>query len=80
MRFLTILLYAASAGLVFLLGREWTSFRAALLAALAYSLLPVFAGMGFVVTPDQALLLRRQVQDVPPHRLGSGVASPSTRV
>lgn len=55
-RFGTILLFVASAALVFDLGRYWFSRRAGLWAALAYALLPVYTGAGFIVTPDQALL------------------------
>ncbi len=54
-RFVTIMLFVASAWLVFVLGRHWFGRRAGLWAALGYALLPVFAGAGFIVTPDQAL-------------------------
>jgi dolichol-phosphate mannosyltransferase len=55
-RFVTILLFVASSGLVYILGRHWFGRRAGAWAALAYAFLPIYAGAGFIVTPDQALL------------------------
>lgn len=55
-RFGTITLSAASCALLFLVGRFWFGEKPALWAALLYAALPVFAGAGFIVTPDQPLL------------------------
>ena len=55
-RFMTMVLWIATAGLVFVTGRMWFSRRVALAATLVYTLLPVYVGMGLIVTPDGSLL------------------------
>jgi dolichol-phosphate mannosyltransferase len=55
-RIMTILLWTATAGLLFLTGRMWFGKRVALLATLMFALLPVYVGMGLLVTPDAPLL------------------------
>jgi len=55
-RFGTIILSAISSLLVFKTSKLWFGALAATRAAVIYTLLPVFAGAGFIVTPDQPLL------------------------
>jgi dolichol-phosphate mannosyltransferase len=55
-RIMTLLLWVATAGLLFLTGRMWFGKRVALLATLIFTLLPVYVGTGFIVTPDAPLL------------------------
>ncbi len=55
-RLFTILLGAASAWLLYLFAREWTGPRPALVAVLTYALVPLFAGVAYIATPDQGLL------------------------
>lgn len=55
-RIVVIVLSAASCGLMFLTGRLWFGRRAALKATLFYTLLPVYAAAGFLLTPDQPLI------------------------
>ena len=55
-RFMTIVLWIASAGLLFLTGRTWFGQRTALLATLFFTLLPIYVGTGMIVTPDGPLL------------------------
>jgi len=51
-----ILLWPGTAGLLFLTGRLWFGRDIAALAVLLLCFSPIFAGVGFVVTPDAALL------------------------
>ena len=55
-RFGTFVLWMASCGLTFLTARIWFGKRAALAAALMFTLVPVYIGMGLIVTPDPPLL------------------------
>jgi len=55
-RFVTMVLWIATGGLLFLTGRMWFSQRVALLATLFYTLLPIYVGAGLIVTPDGPLL------------------------
>jgi len=55
-RFVTMVLWIATAGLAFATGRMWFSRRVALLATLFYTLLPIYVGAGLIVTPDGPLL------------------------
>ena len=55
-RFATIVLWIATAGLLFLTGRMWFGRRVALLATLLFTLLPIYIGTGLIVTPDGPVL------------------------
>ena len=55
-RFATIMLWIATAGLLFLTGRMWFGRRVALLATLLFTLLPIYIGAGLIVTPDRPTL------------------------
>jgi dolichyl-phosphate-mannose-protein mannosyltransferase len=55
-RFMTFVLWVASAGLLFLIGRMWFSRRVALMATLLFTILPIYVGAGLIVTPDAPLL------------------------
>jgi dolichol-phosphate mannosyltransferase len=55
-RFGTFVLWVASCGLLFLTGRLWFGKRAALAATLLFTLVPVYVGMGLIVTPDAPVL------------------------
>ncbi|HXI83915.1 MAG TPA: glycosyltransferase family 39 protein [Verrucomicrobiae bacterium] len=55
-RSVTFLLWVASAGLLFLTGRMWFGRRTALAATLFFTLLPIYVGMGLIVTPDAPLV------------------------
>jgi len=55
-RIMTFILWIATAGMLFLTARIWFGQRTALLATLLFSLLPVYVGAGFMVTPDAPLL------------------------
>jgi len=55
-RFATIMLWIATAGLLFLTGRMWFGRRVALLATLLFTLLPIYIGTGLIVTPDGPVL------------------------
>ena len=55
-RFVTFLLWLASAGLLFLTGRMWFGRRTALMATLLFAILPIYVGAGMIVTPDAALV------------------------
>jgi len=55
-RIMTLILWIATAGLLFLTGRMWFGQRVALLATLLFTLLPVYVGAGLIVTPDAPLL------------------------
>jgi dolichol-phosphate mannosyltransferase len=51
-RFGTFVLWVASCGLLFLTARLWFGKRAALMATLLFTLVPVYVGVGLIVTPD----------------------------
>ncbi len=55
-RFVTFLLWIASAGLLFLTARMWFGRRTALMATLFFTLLPIYVGTGLIVTPDGPLV------------------------
>jgi dolichol-phosphate mannosyltransferase len=55
-RIVTFVLWMASAGLLFLTGRMWFGRRTALAATLFFTLLPIYVGMGLIVTPDAPLV------------------------
>ena len=55
-RFAAIVLWPASAWLLFSVGRLWFDRKVGVLAVLLFCLCPVFVGIGFVVTPDFALV------------------------
>ncbi len=55
-RLVTILLWMATSGLLFLTGRMWFGRRTALMATLVFTLLPIYVGMGIMVTPDAPLV------------------------
>ena len=55
-RIVTFVLWMASAGLLFLTGRIWFGRRTALAATLFFTLLPIYVGMGLIVTPDVPLV------------------------
>jgi len=55
-RFMTFVLWIASAGLLFLIGRMWFTRRVALMAVLLFTILPIYVGAGLIVTPDGPLL------------------------
>jgi len=55
-RIMTFILWIATAGLLFVTARIWFGQRTALLATVLFSLLPVYVGAGFIVTPDGPLL------------------------
>jgi dolichol-phosphate mannosyltransferase len=55
-RVMTFVLWVATAGLLFLTGRMWFGKRVALVATLMFTLVPVYVGMGLLVTPDAPLL------------------------
>lgn len=55
-RIMTFVLWVATAGLLFLTGRMWFGKRVGLVAALMFTLLPVYVGTGLLVTPDAPLL------------------------
>lgn len=55
-RILTFVLWMVSAGLLFLTGRMWFGRRTALMATLFFTLLPIYVGMGMMVTPDTPLV------------------------
>jgi dolichol-phosphate mannosyltransferase len=55
-RFMTIVLWIATAGLLFLTGRMWFERRIARVATLFFTLLPIYVGAGLIVTPDGPLL------------------------
>jgi dolichol-phosphate mannosyltransferase len=55
-RFGTMVLWLATAGLLFLTGRMWFGRRVALLAVLLFTLLPIYVGTGLIVTPDGSVL------------------------
>lgn len=54
-RIVTFVLWIGSAGLLFLTGRMWFGRRIALMATLFFTLLPIYVGMGLIVTPDAPL-------------------------
>jgi dolichol-phosphate mannosyltransferase len=54
-RIVTFVLWIGSAGLLFLTGRMWFGRRTALMATLFFTLLPIYVGMGLIVTPDAPL-------------------------
>ena len=55
-RIVTFVLWMVSAGLLFLTGRMWFGGRTALMATLFFTLLPIYVGMGMIVTPDAPLV------------------------
>ncbi|MFZ4703008.1 MAG: glycosyltransferase family 39 protein, partial [Candidatus Methylumidiphilus sp.] len=55
-RIAAILLWPASASLLFLTGRLWFGGKVAKSVVLLFCLCPVFVGIGFIVTPDFALV------------------------
>jgi dolichol-phosphate mannosyltransferase len=55
-RFMTFVLWVASAGLLFLIGRMWFTRRVGLMATLLFTILPIYVGAGLIVTPDVPLL------------------------
>jgi dolichol-phosphate mannosyltransferase len=55
-RIMTLVLWIGTTGVLFLTARIWFGQRAALLATLLFTLLPVYVGAGFIVTPDAPLL------------------------
>lgn len=55
-RLINILLFVGTSGLLFSVGRTWFGERVAGWAVALTALLPVFVGVGFVVTPDGALI------------------------
>lgn len=55
-RLSAILLWPASALLLYLTGRLWFGGKIAAFAVLLFSLCPVFVGIGFIVTPDFSLV------------------------
>lgn len=55
-RTMTFILWILSAGLLFLTGRMWFGRRTALMATLLFALLPIYVGMGLIVTPDAPLV------------------------
>lgn len=55
-RFVTIVLWIATAGLLYRTGILWFGQRVALMATLLFTLLPVYVGAGLIVTPDGPLL------------------------
>ena len=55
-RLVTFIFWAGSAGLLFLNGRMWFGRRTALTATLLFTLLPVYVGIGLIVTPDAPLV------------------------
>ena len=55
-RFVNTLLWIGSCAFLWLTGRMWFGERAASGAALLFSALPIFMGIGFIVTPDGSLV------------------------
>ena len=55
-RIVTFVLWMATAGLLFLTGQMWFGRRTALVATLFFALLPIYVGMGLIVTPDAPLV------------------------
>ena len=55
-RFANLVAWILSCGLLLATGRAWFSERAALAGTLLFAILPVFVGMGFIVTPDAVLI------------------------
>jgi dolichol-phosphate mannosyltransferase len=55
-RIVTFILWIISAGLLFLTGRMWFGRRIALMATLFFTLLPIYVGIGLIVTPDAPLV------------------------
>jgi dolichol-phosphate mannosyltransferase len=55
-RFMTFVLWIATAGLLFLTARMWFGRRVALMTTFLFTLLPIYVGTGFIVTPDAPLL------------------------
>ena len=55
-RLVNMLLWVVSCGLLWLTGRMWFGERVASGAALLFTALPIFVGIGFIVTPDGPLL------------------------
>ena len=55
-RFVTFWLWVVSCWLLFLIGRLWFGTRTSLAATLLFTLVPVYVGIGLIVTPDAALL------------------------
>jgi len=55
-RFATLMLAMGSTMIVFVTGRLWFGLNAALWACLIFTLTPLYAGIGFLATPDGPLL------------------------
>ena len=55
-RIVTFVLWGVTAVLLFLTGRMWFGRRTALVATLFFTLLPIYVGMGMIVTPDAPLV------------------------
>jgi dolichol-phosphate mannosyltransferase len=55
-RTMTFVLWILSADLLFLTGRMWFGRRTAMMASLFFVLLPIYVGMGLIVTPDAPLV------------------------
>jgi dolichol-phosphate mannosyltransferase len=55
-RLVTIIIWPSTAFLLYLTGRLWFGRQVAEIAALLFCLTPIFVGLGFIVTPDAALI------------------------
>ena len=56
-RFVNIVAWVVTCFLLLATGKAWFSERAALAGTLLFAILPVFVGMGFLVTPDADFVL-----------------------